>query len=144
MGADVSPAFVWERPPTATRSYAIALHDLSNLRDGDPFTHWVMWNIPGSQTQLPARLPAGKEPGVPAAATRQTSFRSDQAYTGSGACGNVYEIVLYALDAVSFEPTTPDSADKVEAELITAKSLLGTASLRARCNPGGPCQQIHR
>jgi phosphatidylethanolamine-binding protein (PEBP) family uncharacterized protein len=144
MGADVSPAFVWERPPPATRSYAIALHDLSNLHDGDPFTHWVMWNIPGSQTQLPARLPASKEPGVPAAATRQTSFRSDQAYTGSGACGNVYEIVLYALDAVSFEPTTPDSADKVEAELITAKSLLGTASLRARCNPDGPCQQIHR
>ncbi len=144
MGADVSPAFSWERAPTGTKSYAIALHDLSNLRDADPFTHWAMWNIPGSRTKLPARLPAGKEPGVPAPAARQASFRSDHAYTGSGACGNVYEIVLYALGTDVVEPKTPDNADAVEAELATAKSLLGTASLRARCNPAGPCQEIRR
>ncbi len=144
MGADVSPSFTWERAPAGTKSYAIALHDLSNLRDGDPFTHWAMWNIPGSRQGLPPRLPAGKEPGVPAPATRQVSFRSDHAYTGSGACGNVYEVVLYALGTASFEPKDPNSADAVEAELIAAKSLLGTAQLRARCNPAGPCQEIRR
>jgi phosphatidylethanolamine-binding protein (PEBP) family uncharacterized protein len=144
MGADVSPAFAWQRAPRGTKSYAIALHDLSNVRDGDPFTHWAMWNIPGSQTKLAPKLPAGKEPGVPGSATRQISFRSDHAYTGSGACGNVYEIVLYALGTPTFEPKNPDSADAVEAELMAEKSLLGTASLRARCNPVGPCKEIHR
>ena len=144
MGADVSPAFAWKRAPKGTRSYAIALHDLSNLRDGDPFTHWAMWNIPGSQASLSARLPPGTEPGVPSVATRQASFRSDQAFTGSGACGNVYEFVLYALGVDTFEPKKPDSADAVEAELAAAKSVLGTASLRARCNPAGPCKEIHR
>lgn len=144
MGADHSPAFAWKHPPPGTGSFAIALHDLNHLRDGDPFTHWVMWNIPGTRSELPARLPPGKEPGVPAASTRQTSFRSDHAYTGSGACGNVYEIVLYALSRGSFAPQDPDRADAVEAELIATDALLGKASLRARCDPSGPCQEIHR
>ena len=103
----------------------------------DPFTHWVMWNIPASATGLPAELPAGTEPGVPSAETRQVSFRDNDAFAGSGACGNVYDFVLYALNVDSFDPPDDSSGDAVEAALEASDAVLGTATLRARSNPAG-------
>lgn len=136
---NVSPAFDWVGVPEGTQSFAIAMHDLSFLMGGDPFTHWVMWNIPGSETGLPAELPGGAMPGVPAANTQQTSFRPDDSFAGSGACGNVYEIVLYALGTPTFTPSNPNSADQVEAELEASDAVLGTARMRGRSDPAGPC-----
>lgn len=135
---NVSPALDWANAPAGTQSFAIALHDLAFLQNGDPFTHWVMWNIPSTATGLPAELPSGAEPGVPGAETRQVSFRPDNAYAGSGACGNVYELVLYALDSADFVPDAPNDPDAVQEALATSQALLGTATMRARSDPNGP------
>jgi len=132
--ANVSPQFDWTSVPAGTQSFAIALHDLSNVNGTDPFTHWVMWNIPGSATGLPAELPAGTNPGVPDANTRQVSFRGNQAFAGSGAAGNVYEFVLFALDEATFDPGSTDP-DDVEDAIANSNSVLGTATLRARSAP---------
>lgn len=137
--ADVSPELDWTPGPTGTLSYAIALHDLTNLDAGDPYTHWAMWNIPASATGLPAELPAGRTPGVPADTTEQVSVRGDGGFTGSGRCGNVYEFVLYALDTPSFVPDDTGSPDDVEAALEASSSVLTTTKIRARSNPDGPC-----
>jgi len=136
--ANVSPELDWSGAPAGTQTFAIALHDLAFLQNGDPFTHWVMWNIPGTATGLPAELPTGAEPGVPSAATRQVSFRADNGYAGSGACGNVYEFVLYALDSDDFIPDDPDDPDAVQLALQQTEAQLGTATLRARSDPNGP------
>ena len=141
---DVSPALEFRGAPPDTASFAITLHDLTFLQSGDPFTHWAMWNIPGDVAGLPAELPRGSEPGVPSDDTRQVAFRNDDGYAGSGACGNVYEFVLYALDTPSFEP--PDlsgldafeAPDAVEEALEASDAVLATARLRARSNPEGP------
>jgi Raf kinase inhibitor-like YbhB/YbcL family protein len=132
--ANVSPQFAWTGVPAGTQSFAIALHDLSNVMGSDPFTHWVMWNIPGSATGLPAELPEGTNPGVPDANARQVSFRGNQAFAGSGAPGNVYEFVLFALDTATFDPgsTNPDA---VENAIAGSNAVLGTATLRARSTP---------
>jgi len=136
---NVSPELSWSGAPAGTQSFAIALHDLVFLQaPPDPFTHWVMWNIPANATGLPAELPPGTEPGVPAAETRQVSFRDNDAFAGSGACGNVYEFVLYALDVDSFDPPDDSSGDAVEAALEASDAVLGTTTLRARSNPAGP------
>jgi phosphatidylethanolamine-binding protein (PEBP) family uncharacterized protein len=136
---NVSPELSWTGAPAGTQSFAIALHDLVYMQaPPDPFTHWVMWNIPASSTGLPAELPAGTEPGVPAAETRQVSFRDNDAFAGSGACGNVYEFVLFALDVDSFDPPDDSSGDAVEAALAASDAVLGTTTLRARSNPDGP------
>jgi phosphatidylethanolamine-binding protein (PEBP) family uncharacterized protein len=136
--ADVSPEIQWTAAPAGTQSFAIGLHDLSNLDDQDPFTHWVMWNIPGTESGLPAELPRGTAPGVPAAETRQVAFRNDNGFAGSGACGNVYEFVLYALSTPNFDPADEGSADAVQDALDTAPAVLATASVRARSDPNGP------
>jgi Raf kinase inhibitor-like YbhB/YbcL family protein len=135
---NVSPEIDWEGAPEGTQSFAIALHDLAFLQNGDPFTHWVMWNIPGSATGLPAALPSGTEPGVPAANTQQVSFNPDNGYAGSGACGNVYEFVLYALGTPTFTPPDPDDQNAVQAALDDSDDVLGTATMRARSDPDGP------
>jgi phosphatidylethanolamine-binding protein (PEBP) family uncharacterized protein len=132
--ANVSPQFDWTGVPAGTQSFAIALHDLSNLTGQDPFTHWVMWNIPGSATGLPAELPQGLEPGVPDENARQVSFRGNNAFAGSGAAGNVYEFVLFALGTASIDPGSEDP-DTVEDAIAGSSGVLGTATLRARSTP---------
>jgi phosphatidylethanolamine-binding protein (PEBP) family uncharacterized protein len=136
---DVSPEIDWTPGPAGTQSYAIALHDLTFLNAGDPYTHWAMWNIPPSATGLPAELPAGRNPGVPSDTTEQVSFRSDNGFTGSGACGNVYEFVLYALNTPIFVPDDTSSPDDVEASLEASSSVLATAKMRGRSDPDGSC-----
>ena len=136
--ANVSPQLDWTGAPAGTQSFAIAFHDLSNLNGQDPFTHWVMWNIPASSTGLPAELPEGFEPGVPDDATRQVSFLNSKnnGFAGSGAAGNVYEFVLFALGTASIdagdENTSPDAAQNA---IAGSTDILGTATLRARSAP---------
>jgi hypothetical protein len=88
---------------------------------------------------LPENLPRAASPGVPSAETRQVSYLpDDDGFAGSGACGNVYEFVLFALSAPSFEPSSEDP-DEVEEEIVDSGDVIATATLRARSNPDGPC-----
>lgn len=136
--ANISPEFLWVGAPAGTESFAIAMHDLSFLQGGNPFTHWVMWNIPATETGLPANLPSGASPGVPSAETGQISFGDDDGFAGSGACGNVYEFVLFALSVPSFEPEG-NNQNQVEDEIAASDDVIATTTLRARSNPDGPC-----
>jgi Raf kinase inhibitor-like YbhB/YbcL family protein len=141
---NVSPEIEWTGVPAGTQSFAIALHDLAFLQNGDPFTHWVMWNIPGSATGLPANLPRAALPGVPAANTQQVNYLDDDdGFAGSGACGNVYEFVLYALDTATFTPADAGNQNAVQSELDASDAALGTTTMRARSNPDGPCDVVN-
>lgn len=56
-GEDVSPALSWSLVPEGTRSFAVICHDpdapLVSVRGTYGFVHWVLYNIPGSVTELP-------------------------------------------------------------------------------------------
>lgn len=56
-GEDVSPALVWTPVPEGTRSFAVICHDpdapLVSVRGTYGFVHWVLYNIPGSVSELP-------------------------------------------------------------------------------------------
>ena len=135
FGANVSPQFAWSGAPAGTQSFVLALHDLSA-----PFGHWVVWNIPASATGLPAAFPRGEDPGVPAQNTHQVGFDDnapETGYEGSGACGNVYEFVLYALSAPTFEPVSTDSPGAVRAELEASDDVIDTVTMRGRSDPNG-------
>ncbi len=135
---NVSPQLDWVGAPAGTQSFAIALHDLVFMPADEPFTHWVLWNIPASETGLPANLPRGTEPGVPSEDTEQVSIGGDIGFVGSGACGNVYEFVLFALSVPSFDPAS-GNPDAVEDELAESDDVIATTTMRARSNPAGPC-----
>jgi phosphatidylethanolamine-binding protein (PEBP) family uncharacterized protein len=125
---NVSPAMSWTGVPAGTMSFAIVHQDLSNS-----MAHWVIWNIPGTATSLAENIPKMPMPGVPAANTQQASFGQNEGYAGSGACGNVYEFVIYALSVPTFSPTMATNQGNVRTQLqALGAQILGTASMRAR------------
>lgn len=131
-GSNKSPELTWTAGPNGTQSYAMVLHDLSNVMGGKPFVHWVMWNIPGTTRTLPAGLEITAMPSVPAGSS-QRSY-SGNGYQGSGKCGNVYEFVLYALPMATFTPA--GMTQTAVADALTATNA-PTASLRARSGAPG-------
>jgi Raf kinase inhibitor-like YbhB/YbcL family protein len=60
-GGNVSPPLSWSAAPGA-RSYAIVVED-PDAPAPTPFEHWVVWNIPGSVTQIPEGLKSGAVQG---------------------------------------------------------------------------------
>lgn len=131
-GMNKSPELDWTAGPSGTQSYAIVMHDLSNLMNGKPFVHWVMWNIPGATRMLPAGLETTAMPSVPAGSS-QRSFMGN-GYQGSGKCGNVYEFVLYALPMATFTPS--GTTQTAVADALAATNAPST-SLRARSGAPG-------
>jgi hypothetical protein len=55
-GEDVSPALAWSNPPAEAKAYAVICHDpdapLVSANGTYGFVHWVLYNIPGSITNL--------------------------------------------------------------------------------------------
>jgi Raf kinase inhibitor-like YbhB/YbcL family protein len=127
FGENVSPALSWTGAPSGTQSFAIVFQDLTN-----GMAHWVIWNIPASVTSLAENIPKMAMPGMPAGA-QQASYLQNEGYAGPGACGNVYEFVVYALSVPTFSPTMATNQTQVRMQLqALGAQILGTASMRAR------------
>ncbi|KTD08482.1 YbhB/YbcL family Raf kinase inhibitor-like protein [Legionella jamestowniensis] len=43
-GANLSPAFYWENPPTTTKSFVVIIEDTEV--ENNPWVQWVLFNIP--------------------------------------------------------------------------------------------------
>jgi len=130
-GDNISPELNWGAGPAGTQSYAIVLHDFSNM-----YTHWVIWNIPAATLKLPANLAKESKPAVPAG-SQQKSFENNNAgfgYMGPGADDHVYEFKLYALNVATFTPKTPGEQGKVREELEAnaGNFVLAKSALRGR------------
>ena len=115
QGENISPAMSWPEGPVGTLSYAVILHDLTATN-----AHWALWDIPAGTLELPEGLPTG--------ATVTTPFTAKQAgiqggYFGSGACGNVYEFKLYALDTATLDVASNAMTADVIAALEAASAL---------------------
>lgn len=128
VNTNISPAMTWVGAPAGTQSFAVVLQDLTNGN-----AHWVLWNIPATVTMLAENVPkASAMPAVPAG-SQQASLGAGDGYFGPGACGNVYEFVVYALAVPTFTPAMPTNQTMVRAQLqALGTSILGTASMRAR------------
>jgi len=55
-GEDVSPPLQWKNPPAGTKSFALICDDPDAPRP-EPWVHWVIYNIPGTETGLPEHIP---------------------------------------------------------------------------------------
>lgn len=67
-GADRSPAIMWTDPPRSTESFALIMEDPDAPRG--TWVHWVVYDLPASERELPegveARdtLPSGARQGI--------------------------------------------------------------------------------
>jgi Raf kinase inhibitor-like YbhB/YbcL family protein len=112
-GGNVQPDFKISNAPATTQSYAIILHDLDVAIGGNPddVLHWVVWNIPGTTTQIEeGKLPEGSVNGK--------GIR-DNRYMGMGAPNGPryhhYVFEFYALNTKLDLPTTAGRAELLEA-----------------------------
>ena len=116
-GRDVSPPLTWGSAPDSTKSFLLVVHDADAATgDGtDDLLHWMVWNIPGTATGLPAGIPQGAQrpDGM-----RQISV-SGPYYRGPAAPAtgpeHHYLFELYALDI-----TLPQAAVGLPAALTRA------------------------
>ena len=96
-GSDTSPALSWNTPPERTQSFALVVEDPD--APGRTWVHWVLYDLPATERELPegvppeGRLPSGARQG-----------RNDFGTIGyGGPCpppgsGHRYYFKLYALD----------------------------------------------
>src|SRR5262249_44911759 len=60
-GASTSPAITWASAPPGTVTFLLHMHDMEVARNHttDDQVHWLVWNIPGSASELPEGVPMG-------------------------------------------------------------------------------------
>jgi Raf kinase inhibitor-like YbhB/YbcL family protein len=98
-----SPAISWTQVPAGTQAFALLLHDpepVINKGASTDVTHWVIFDIPGTATGLPAGVPAGELPdGTKNGAniTGQPSYFGPAPPAGHGL--HHYTFELWALDS---------------------------------------------
>jgi Raf kinase inhibitor-like YbhB/YbcL family protein len=124
-GEDLSPPLAWTAPPDGTEAFALVVED----PDAGGFVHWVLTNIPGETTELPAAQ--GDRIGRPGP-------------NGFGAPGwggpcppsgeHEYVFTLYALsDAL----TDGDQASASDVRAAMEGNVLAEARLTGRYQRGG-------
>ncbi|MGC8555582.1 MAG: YbhB/YbcL family Raf kinase inhibitor-like protein [Conexivisphaera sp.] len=99
-GADVSPPLEWSGQPEGTAYYAIVMVDLNSSPPG--FVHWLLYNVPGNATGLPAGIPRY---GTVFLSSSEWAEQGINGYGGVGYAGpcppagraHEYELVVYAL-----------------------------------------------
>jgi hypothetical protein len=126
-GADRSPALRWDDVPEGTRSFALICDDPDAL--GEPWVHWVIYNIPASASSLPAHIPAGEIPEV--IGIQGLNSWGNIGYGGPCPPGDThrYYFRLYALDT-----SITASGIMNKASLLSAMKchILGEAELMGR------------
>jgi hypothetical protein len=130
-GDDVSPAFSWSGAPEKAQSFALVCHDPDAplVKPGHyGFVHWVLYDIPGSVSELPEGVDA------------YTSGRNDFGRTGYGGPmppeghgRHHYYFWLLALDReTDYEPglTLWDLLERVEPSVVGMNRVVGTYTRR--------------
>jgi Raf kinase inhibitor-like YbhB/YbcL family protein len=125
-GENLSPPLEWEDPPAGTRSFALIVDDPD--APVGTFTHWVLFDVPGSARSL-AEAPPQKTVGL--------SGRNDFGRSGyGGPCpprghgAHRYFFRLSALDVDSLKLAA--GARRSEVEGAIKGHVLGVAQLMGR------------
>ena len=123
-GRDISPPLTWDMPPAGTLSLLMIMDDPD--APGGTWTHWVLYNIPAGQYQLPAGV-------LPSKQLDDGSLHGKNNWDVIGYRGpcppsgtHRYFFKLYALD-IKLE--LPHSAERSEVEAAMAGHVIGYAEL---------------
>ncbi len=125
-GMDISPPLQWESIPEETKSIAIIADDPDAPMG--TWVHWVIFNIPPSENQLPEGVPAERE--LSNGARQGTNDFRRIGYGGPCPPGGThrYFFKIYALDTVlDLKPgaTKPQLLSAMKGHIIGQGELMG-------------------
>jgi Raf kinase inhibitor-like YbhB/YbcL family protein len=127
-GANTSPQLVWMGNAMNAMSYAVVLTDKSNN-----LVHWVIYDIPGSATGLPAAVEKVYAPTNVAGAHQTASYQATtRGYLGPCPPANggphTYEFAVYGLDVATL-PGTSMTTTRAQAVPLITQHMTATALL---------------
>lgn len=99
--AGVGLPLAWSAAPAATKSFAIIARDLDSVLSSvlGPFVHWVVYDIPSAEHELPDALPP--QPELPNGIRQGINGFDKVGFAGPcppGKSWHRYEFKVYALD----------------------------------------------
>ena len=115
-GADISPPLTWSGVPAGTLYFAVIADDSD--APGGAFTHWVIFNVPGTSPGLQEGMP--KQPIMPDLAIQGTNDFGGIGYGGPAPPpGNAhhYRFTVYALNNKIDRITAGATADELKAQM---------------------------
>ena len=117
-GQNYSPPLSWVGTPVGTQSFAVIMHD----PDGGNWVHWVQFNIPSNQSDLPEAV-GGPDIGI-------KGINSFQKVRYGGPCPpsgtHSYIFSLYALDSLL---SLSEGATKAQVETAMQGHILQQVQL---------------
>jgi Raf kinase inhibitor-like YbhB/YbcL family protein len=144
-----SPGVQWSEAPSGTTSFALVFHDTdaAPANGAMDVTHWIVWNIPGSASQLPAGV---KPDASPDGIQQGKNVRGVNGYRPPcpppGARPHHYIFELYALDAkldLAAGSSRADLLKAMDGHVIGKATIVGIfgQNIDAEKWPWGPTKQ---
>lgn len=131
-GSNISPAVQWTGAPAGAKSYALTIYD-PDAPTGSGWWHWVVYNIPGNVTNLPAGAGDPTKNLLPAGAVQGNTDMGAPGYIGpcppKGDKPHHYIFSVYALDTEKLE--VPASATAAYVGFNIHGHRLGKATFTA-------------
>ncbi len=131
---NTSPPLAWSGSPAGTLSYAVVMRDLTLV--GMPNYHWVIYDIPATETGLAQGVSAEATPPVPLGA-KQTFWSFSANYSYLGPCPPVgngfhnYQFTVYAF-ATATIPVPGGTTDPAIADAVIQANKTASASLTGK------------
>jgi len=130
-GDNVSPGLAWSDPPAGTKSFAVTLYD-PDAPTGSGWWHWVVYDIPAGQRELPSGAGAATGLSLPKGARQADNDFGAPGYGGpcppAGDKPHRYVFTVYALDVATLGAAADASAALIgfnlQAHAIAAASLV--------------------
>lgn len=126
-GEDISPALSWSEGPSGTQSFALIAEDPD--APAGTWTHWVIWNLPPNERELPEKVSGEKQ--LKNGAAQGTSSFKKVGYGGPCPPGGThrYFFKLFALDKkLSLKPGArkEELLKEMKGHVLGEAQLMGT------------------
>lgn len=122
-GKDVSPPLRWSGAPAGVKSYALICDDPDAPRG--TWVHWVLWNLPAEQQELPeGSLPKGARQG-------KNDFGKNNYGGPAPPRGNPHRY-FFKLNALDTTLDLPEGATKQQLEQAMKGHILASGQLMGK------------
>ena len=132
--AAVSPRLQWTHVPMGTQSFVLLFHDpdVALQKKIDDVTHWMLFNIPGTATELPGGVPA-TEAKLADGTIQIKNTANRVGYLGPGApAAGPYHHYTFELFALDTKLDLTDAATRADVVKAMDGHILGKGILAGR------------